>query len=73
MTSQNRRSTEDDAQPPATTPRDQRLERLIERLPRRVRSAIRWLRTAAVDQISSPGLDRAPTSALAGCSPSRQT
>ena len=44
MTPQKRPSAEDDVQPSATNACDQRLERLIDRLPRRVRSAIRWLR-----------------------------
>jgi hypothetical protein len=54
MTPQKRRPAEDDVQSPATTVRDQRLERLIDRLPQHVRSAIRWLRQPSSFWIRMP-------------------
>ncbi len=44
MTPQKQRSANDDVQSPAKTARDERLERLIDHLPPRLGSAIRWLR-----------------------------
>ena len=54
MTPQKRPSAEDDVQLSATNACDQRLERLIDRLPRRVCSAIRWLRQPSSFWIRMP-------------------
>jgi hypothetical protein len=54
MTPHKRRSADDDGQLPATTAPDQRIERLIDRLPRRVGSVIRWLRQPSSFWIRMP-------------------
>jgi hypothetical protein len=54
MTPHKRRSAGDDVQPPTTTAPDQRIERLIDRLPLRVGSVIRWLRQPSSFWIRMP-------------------
>jgi hypothetical protein len=54
MTPQKQHSAHDHVQPPAKTARDERLERLIDRLPRRVGSAVRWLRQPSSFWIRMP-------------------